>query len=272
MDEWDFNLFQIFQFSRSVSELGQLSELQKKVFKAVKKDDIKEVKTTLQNKSVEDITGKNGNSICHVAAKYGKLSILREYGGTMMEKNFRNKVGDSWLHEAARYGKTDVAIFILEHFREPLKKQVNVNNRGEHFIDGALFTLEISREQKIEFIKGLNEKSSLELQEIIEIISKGKQTVEAEKGTKKDQTDGLRKSGENNVKTMLHKIAAHGFSELVSFFDFEGLDKKDERENTAFHVAAKYGQLETLHELVTSFEHRSAKCISRRETEKNNKF
>ena len=149
---------------------------------------------------------------------------------------------------AARYGQTDVAIFIIKNFEKTSENRDNVfNSRGEHFIDGALFSVEISREQKIEFVKELNQKIPLE--KIFKIISSGKQ----------DQTDG--NSAENKVKTMLHKIAAHGLSELVIFFGFacfEELDKTDERGNTAFHVAATYGQLETLEKLVTLFEHKRA--------------
>ena len=225
------------------SEAGELDESEKEVFKAVKKDDIKLVQTLLKStdKSVKDITGKNGNSICHVAAKYGKLNVLRKYGKILMGKKFINEVGDSWLHEAARYGQIEVAIFIIETFRESLKNEGNVNNRGENFVDGALFSVEINRDKKIEFIEELNRKNSI--QEIFKIMFP------------KQETDG--KSTGNNVRTMLHKIAAHGFSELVGFFDFEGLDRKDERGNTAFHVAAGCGQLETLQELVALFEDRS---------------
>ena len=68
--------------SRSISEPGELTDLQKEVFNAVKKDDIKLVETILRNKSksAKDIRGKNGNSICHVAAKYGSLNVLKGYG------------------------------------------------------------------------------------------------------------------------------------------------------------------------------------------------
>ena len=236
--------------SRSISEPGELTDLQKEVFNAVKKDDIKLVETILRNKSksAKDIRGKNGNSICHVAAKYGSLNVLKGYGKALVQEKFLNEVRDSWLHVAARYGQTDVAIFIIKNFEKTSENRDNVfNSRGEHFIDGALFSVEISREQKIEFVKELNQKIPLE--KIFKIISSGKQ----------DQTDG--NSAENKVKTMLHKIAAHGLSELVIFFGFacfEELDKTDERGNTAFHVAATYGQLETLEKLVTLFEHKRA--------------
>ena len=180
-----------------------------------------------------------------MAAKYGKINVLRKYGDALVEEKFINEVGDSWLHEAARYGKTDVAIFIIEKFQETMEHTDNVfNSRGEHFSDGALFSVEISRDQKIEFVHELNQKIPLE--KIFKVISSGKQ----------DQTDG--NSAENKVKTMLHKIAAHGLSELVIFFGFEELDKTDERGNTAFHVSATYGQLETLQKLVTLFEHKRA--------------
>ena len=51
-------------------------------------------------------------------------------------------------------------------------------------------------------------------------------------------------------------------SELVSFFDIEALDEEhvDERHNTAFHLAARYGQLETLQKMVTLFEQKWAKA------------
>ena len=69
--------------------------MKKEVFKAVKNDDITRMKTILKTKSVTDITGKNGKSICHVAAKYGKLNVLREYGGKLIDSKFKNDVGNS---------------------------------------------------------------------------------------------------------------------------------------------------------------------------------
>ena len=80
------------------------------------------------------------------------------------------------MHEAARYGQSDAALFIIENFRENLGNN-NFNNSGENFIEEVLFTIEISREQKIEFIKELDQKISIET--IFNIISPGSETVKA---------------------------------------------------------------------------------------------
>ena len=228
------------------------------VFEAVKKGDLQKVNELVKTfrkagvHSTEITTGKNRNSICHVASKYGQVDVLKEYGGRLIKSNLKNKVGDSWLHEAARRGQTEAAVYILENFQKALNN--DVNEQGETFIDVALRIAQINPERSITFIQEVNQKISLK--KVYEIISP---TNHRSTG-KGDQPDGP--GEEKEVGTLLHKIAACGFSKLVSCFDFLGWEKEDEKGNTVFHKAASHGRLGTLQELVRLGERQGANRIT----------
>ena len=228
------------------------------VFEAVKKGDLEKVNELVKTfrkagvHSTEITTGKNRNSICHVASKYGQVDVLKEYGDKLIKTNFKNKVGNSWLHEAAKRGQTEAAVYIIENFQKALNN--DVNEQGETFIDVALSIAQINPNRSMRFIQELDQKISLK--KVFEVIF----PTSHRSAGKGDQADG---SGEEKmVGTFLHKIAACGFSELVSCFYYLGWEKEDEKGNTVFHEAASHGRLGTLQELVRLGERQGANRIT----------
>ena len=209
-----------------------LQEDEKKILEAVKEDSEDKLNALLKGK---DLRLKNGNSVCHITAEYGKIAIFKKYiSDDMVEKCFTNESGDTWLHMAARSGNIEIGRYIVEEFGEKVFKFKH-NNEGKTAIDVALSSA-LSNENKCQH-------SSKDIaQDCIDFIYK------LDKGVVKKLIE------DNETKLPLYSLAALGMSKfIVEFFDCVDKIKTDENDNTALHRAIKGRHFDTLKSLVSLF-------------------
>ena len=214
-------------------------------------DNVEKLYTILKDKDLKKFRFENGDSICHIAAEYGKKDIFIKYSsGDVVETCFTNKKsGDTWLHTAARCGHFEIGKYIVEQFRNQVL-EFKCNQEDKTAIDMALssalknesdpeYSSENVRNHCIDFICSLDK-------DIVQQLLYGSKT-----------------------KFRLCNFAALGKTRFIKeFFDYFDKNEKDENDNTPFHIVIRDRHFDTLNEIVKLF--KEQKVVLESEDSANN--
>ena len=179
---------------------------------------------------------KNGDSICHVAAEFGSMTVFNEFHSRDI-KNFRNdKTGDTWLDTALRKNQYKIAQKIISRYPDRVHILI---------IEVALSSLlALKRDRSGSETTDKNEQDKV-TQQCMQFLSS---------------------LDENFVKTLPQKsqprvfcsLAYLGMTDFISRFSevlqISLIGLKDKNENTPLHKAIAGGHSETVQYLVSVLE------------------
>ena len=88
------------------------------MFNAVEEGELETVKFLSNIGGDLNSITKNGDTLLHVAARYGHTEVGKFILASVIDKNPLNEKGDTPLQEAARNGSLDICTSICQHLKD----------------------------------------------------------------------------------------------------------------------------------------------------------